>query len=180
MKRVLLIVCCILIIAPLLAQSQNTCSPVGTWYGGSDVKYLFTITAITGEKFATRAEVVGNVASAGAPGWTSWSGELVRISGNRYLGQYISMYTSSPEFPPPADSFEVDAARGYLSFVNCDNIKIEYDFYLVYFDLSKIVFVDQPDVTIDITGSVETYHRMPMGCPACKLQTVVTPGAKKY
>ncbi len=181
MRNRLLLLCLIVMVLPCLAQSPGmaSCSPAGTWYGGSEVKYLFTITPITGERFAIRAEILGDVASAGIPAWTSWSGQLIKVGPNRYQGQYISMYTSSPGFPPAQDSFEVDGVRGYLSFIDCDNMKIEYDFYLVYFDMSKIVFVDQADITMNISGSVETYRRVPMTCPACNAALATTQRHKR-
>jgi hypothetical protein len=182
MRTALRICCCFLMAAASLAQTPapGNCSPVGTWYGGSDVKYLFTITPITGDRFTTRAEVVADIASVGPRVWTSWSGQLLQIGPNRYLGQYISMYTTSTEVPPPPDSMELDGVRGYLSFRDCDNIRIEYDYYLVYFDLNRIAFVDAADITIDITGTVETYHRMPMNCPACSPAIPALQGSKKH
>ena len=150
-----------------LAHSLPGCSPVGTWYGGSDTKYLLTVTPITGERFAVRAEAVMDVASVGDPAWTSWSGQFLRVAPNRYVGQYISMYTTSMDVPPPPESYELDGVRGYLSFTDCDNVKINYERYLIYFDLTKVAFVDAPDLMFDITELVENYRRMPMTCPAC-------------
>jgi hypothetical protein len=175
MNRItLLIVCCVLLVVPVVAQKPplpNNCSPVGSWYGGSDVKYLLTISAVGGDKFLIRAEPVFDVPDLGGyKAATAWSGELRKISPYAYLGQYISLYTTSNEVPPPQGSMELDGVRGVLTFTNCDSINIAYDRYLVYFDVSKLVFVDPPDLNIDITGLFERYHRMPMICPACNLQ----------
>jgi len=162
-----LIMCCVFLSVSCLAQSSASCSPVGTWYGGSDVKYLMTITPITGERFSTRAEVVLPLVLLGYPAWTSWSGEFNKSNRGRYVVQEISMYTSSTEVPPPANSYEVDAVRGSMQFIDCDNIKMTYDFYGLYFDLNKVPFVDPPDVSVDAGGIVETYRRMPSICPVC-------------
>ncbi len=151
------------------AQSLPNCSPVGTWYGGSDTKYLLTIIPITGERFAVRAEVVMDIASVGDPAWTSWSGQFIRVASNHYVGQYISMYSTSIEVPPPPESYELDGVRGHLSFTDCDHVKINYEKYLIYFDLTKVVFVDAPDLMFDISDLVENYTRMPMTCPVCAM-----------
>ena len=75
---------------------------------------------------------------------------------------------------------EMDGVRGVLMFTDCDNIQIAYDRYLVYFDLNKIVFVDAPEINMDITGVVENYHRMPMNCPACSLSASQTTQMRKH
>ncbi len=165
---VAVIICCAFLSVSTFAQTRSACSPIGTWYGGSnDVKALMTIAPITGAKFTIRAEIVGDVAAAGAPAWTSWTGQLVRSDANRYVSHEISMYTSSPTFPPAPDSYELDGVRGYLSFTDCNNIRFTYDFYGVYFDLNKVPFVDSPDINVDMSGSLETYRRVPTACPVC-------------
>lgn len=168
-RTILLVICCALLSAFGFAQMPPGCSPAGTWYGGSDVKYLVTVTPVTGERFTIRADPAFDIPDLGYKAFTSWSGQLVRLSANRYVGQYISLYSTSSDVPPPPESMEMDGVRGYVSFTGCDNMRIAYDRYLIYFDLNKIVFVDPPDVDIDITGLVETYQRMPMNCPACSL-----------
>ncbi len=151
-----------------LAQSPAACSPVGTWYGGGDVKYLATITPITGERFSARFEVVAPLQSVDYAAWTSWSGEFSKAKAGHYVVQYISMYTNSFAFPP-LDSYEVDAVHGSMEFIDCNSINITYDFYGLYFDLNKVPFVDQPDSGGDIPapGIVETYRRVPNTCPIC-------------
>lgn len=169
-KTMLLIICCALLVIPSLAQNSNSCSPTGTWYGGSDYKYLVTITPITGQRFAIRYEAVYSNAAFGYAAWTSWSGELVRVKNKRYVAQAISMYTTSPDLQPPPNSFELDGVRGWAEFTGCDNLKFDYDFYGAYFDLNKIPFVDPPDLNyLPPGGIIETYRRMPITCPACSL-----------
>jgi hypothetical protein len=149
------------------SQGLAACSPVGTWYGGSDVKYLLTITPITGDTFAVRAEVVLALGNVGIPAWTSWSGQFRKVNPNLYVGHYMSMYTGSTEVPPSSNSYEMDAVRGWMKFTDCQNISISYDYYGVYFDLGKVPFVDAPDVPVDVNGLVESYHRMPTNCTDC-------------
>ena len=174
-RMMLLIMCCALLVVPSLAQNSSACSPTGTWYGGSDYKYMLTITPITGERFSTRYEAVYNNAAWGYAAWTSWSGELGRVSAKRYVGQATSMYTTSPEPQPPPASFELDAVRAWMEFTDCDNIKLSYDFFGAYFDLNKVPFVDPPDLNyLPPGGIVETYHRVPTTCPACSLAAAPT------
>ncbi len=180
MTKVAGIVCCAFLAISAFAQTPAACSPVGTWYGGSnEVKALLTIAPITGDQFTIRAQILGNVAAVGVPAWTSWEGQLVRSKANVYVAHEISMYTSSDTFPPAPDSYELDAVRGYLSFTDCNNIKFTYDFYGVYFDLNKVPFVDSPEISVDMTGSLETYHRMPTACPICGSVTTSATAHKK-
>lgn len=166
--KVFLIICCVFLSISCIAQSPAACSPVGTWYGGSEVKYLGTIDPITGERVSARFEVVGSLQSLGFAAWTSWSGQFSKAKAGLYVGQYISMYTNSFAFPPAPNSYELDAVHNSMEFIDCDNIKITYDFYGVYFDLNKVPFVDPPDAGGDIPGGfVETYHRVPSTCPIC-------------
>ncbi|HVO60001.1 MAG TPA: hypothetical protein VMT53_03650 [Terriglobales bacterium] len=177
-KTALLILVSTLLVIPTLAQtppSASNCSPAGSWYGGSDVKYLLTVVPLTGETFAITAQPIFDVTDLGGyKALTAWSGEFRKISRSAYLGQYISLYTTSSEVPPPPESMELDGVRGVLTFTNCDNIKIAYDRYLIYFDVNKVVFVDVPDLNIDVTGVVEYYRRMPMVCPACSFRATHT------
>src|SRR6516164_7265732 len=81
-KATLLIICCALLVIPSLAQNlqtPKTCSLAGTWYGGSDYKYISTITPITGQTFAITSDPVFDNASFGYKAWTRVSGELVKI-----------------------------------------------------------------------------------------------------
>ena len=174
-KIVPLIVACALLVLPTLAQNPNNCSLAGTWYGGSDYKYMMTIIPSAGEKFAARAEAVYSNLAWGYQAWTSWSGEVVRGSDGRYVVQEISMFTTSTDPHPPPNSFELDGVRGSIAFLNCDRIQISYNFFAAYFDLGKVPFVDQPDLNyLPPGGLVETYRRMPLTCPACQLPAAPT------
>jgi hypothetical protein len=171
-KAMVIIVSCALLVIPSLAQNVlnlNNCSPVGTWYGGSDVKYQLIITPITGERFAIWGTVVAAIGNLGYPGWSPWAGEMTKTKSGRYVFQEIALYTTSPDFPPPLNSFELDAVHGWGHFTDCTTIEFGFDYYVWYFDLDKVPFVDQPDGSIDASGIHESYKRMPTSCPACSL-----------
>ena len=174
-KTRLLIICCVLLALPSFAQNSPACSLAGTWYGGSDYKYISTITPITGETFAITSDPVFDNASFGYKAWTSWSGKIIRTIARRYVTQVIGMFTTSSELPPPVNSYEMDGARAWVEFIDCDNLQFSYDFFGAYFDLNKVPFVDPPDLNyLPPGGIVETYHRMPVTCPACSLPAAPT------
>ncbi len=178
----LLIAAAMLVPAAVAQGFGKECTIAGTWYGGSEVKYLATITPITGERFSARFELVASLQYIPYSAWTSWSGEF-RKAQVGYVGQSVSMYTTSPAFPPSGDSYEVDAVRSSLEFIDCDNITITYDFYGIYLDLNKVPFVDQPDLGGDIPapGMVESYHRVPNTCPICgSSATLALQGRRKH
>ena len=170
MNRKLLIICCLLLVLPSFAQDSPSCSLAGIWYGGSDYKYISTITPISGQRFAITSDPVFDNASFGYKAWTPWSGEIIRTTARRYVAQVIGMFTNSSELPPPANSYELDGARAWVEFTDCDHLQFSYDFFGAYFDLSKVPFVDPPDLNyLPPGGIVETYQRMPSICPACSL-----------
>jgi len=61
-----------------------------------------------------------------------------------------------------------------MEFSDCENIKISYDLYGLYFDLNKVPHIDPPDVNVDVNGLVETYHRMPSACIVCDWKLAIT------
>lgn len=181
--QAIMIMCSVFLSISCVAQNPASCSPVGTWYGGAEVKYLATIIPVTGETFSARFEVVAPLQSIGYSAWTSWSGQFSRAKAGRYIVQYVSMYTNSSAFPPLENSYELDAVHGSMEFNGCDNFTITYDFYGVYFDLNKVPFVGQPAFGGDIPapGIVETYHRVPNTCPVCGSSvTTSVHGHKKH
>lgn len=151
-----------------LAQNTRACSPIGTWYGGGDYKYVLTIAPNGNGTFAMRGEGAFDNAALGYKGWTSFSSQFLKLKDGRYLGHGIGMFTTSSELPPPLNSVELDGIRAWMEFSDCDNIKVKYDFFGAYFDLTKIPFVDPPDLSyLPPGGILETYHRMPTKCDAC-------------
>ena len=169
-RTMLLIICCAALLVPSSAQISSTCSIAGTWYGGSDYKYISTITPINGQTFTITSDPVFDNASFGYKAWTPWSGVIIRTTANRYVAQVIGMFTTSSELPPPANSYEIDGARAWVQLIDCDHLQFTYDFFGAYFDLNKEPFVDHPDLNyLPPGGIVETYHRMPSSCPACRL-----------
>ena len=167
-SKLLFILCFVFLAIPAFANG-NTCSPVGVWYGGSDYKYLLTITPLSENTFALQYEADFANSTFGYSAWTSWRGQLKRLSNGRYVGQVISLYTTSSELPPAETSYEVDAVREAVKFVDCDNLKATIDFFGAYLDLSKTPFVDVPDFSYLLPGEIiiETYHRVPTHCTVC-------------
>ncbi len=168
--KLVVIICTFLAISSWARSPQNhgSCSPMGTWYGGGDYKYVITILPATGNRFPMTSEGVYSQAAFGYTAWTSWTGELVKLSHGLYVAQEISMYTTSPEMQPPSNSVELDAVRGWMEFIDCNTVKFSYDFFGAYFDLNKIPFVDPVDLNYLPPGGItETYRRMPGKCPAC-------------
>jgi hypothetical protein len=169
-RMTLLIICCAALAIPGLAQNTLACSPAGTWYGGGDYKYIITITPNGNGSFAMRGEGAYSNAAFGYAGWTTYSGQLVSVSRKQYVGHSVAMFTTSPDQQPPQNSYELDAIRGWAEFAGCDNLNFAYDFYGAYFDLTKIPFIDPPDLNYLPPGGIkETYHRMPIKCPVCGL-----------
>lgn len=164
-----IILCAIFLTIPTFAHDSNSCSPAGVWYGGSDYKYLLTITPLTENTFALQYEADFANSTFGYSAWTSWRGQLKRQANNRYDGQVISLYTTSSELPPPETSYELDAVRESVHFVDCDNIKATIYFFSAYLDLGKIPFVDTPDFSYLPLGEtiIETYRRVPTQCKVC-------------
>ena len=128
MNRKLLIICCLLLVLPGFAQNSPACSLAGTWYGGSDYKYISTITPITGQTFAITSDPVFDNASFGYKAWTPWSGEIIRTTARRYVTQVVGMFTTSSELPPPANSYELDGARAWVEFIDCDHLQFRTTF----------------------------------------------------
>jgi len=128
MNRKLLIICCLLLVLPGFAQNSPACSLAGTWYGGSDYKYISTITPITGQTFAITSDPVFDNASFGYKAWTPWSGEIIRTTARRYVTQVVGMFTTSSELPPPANSYELDGARAWVEFIDCDHLQFSTTF----------------------------------------------------
>jgi len=170
MNRKLLIICCLLLVLPGFAQNSPACSLAGTWYGGSDYKYISTITPITGQTFAITSDPVFDNASFGYKAWTPWSGEIIRTTARRYVTQVVGMFTTSSELPPPANSYELDGARAWVEFIDCDHLQFSYDFFGAYLDLNKVPFIDPPDLNyLPPGGIIETYQRILTTCSACSL-----------
>jgi hypothetical protein len=168
------IVCAMLAVAGV-AQNTAACSPVGTWYGGGDYRYILTITPNHDGSFSMRGDGAYSFAAFGYAAGTSFSNQLVRVGPRLYVSQGIALFTTSYDPVPPPDSYEIDAIRGWAVMTDCDHIWFRYDFFAAYFDLNKVPFVDQPDMNYLPPGGIqESYRRMPGNCPAC--QQLPVPG----
>ena len=161
--------CCAFLGTSAFADNLATCSPIGVWYGGSDYKWLLTITPIGGVSYAMRYEGDFSNSAFGYKAWTSVSGRLTKQKNGQYVGQMIMMLTTSAKTPPPVKSYELDAARESMEFVDCNNIKSTISFYGGYKDPNKVPYIDTPDISFLTPGQtiVETYRRMPNTCTVC-------------
>jgi hypothetical protein len=166
------VVFCLLVLSICsYAQFDGFCTPAGIWYGGSDYKYILTITPTAPNVFAIRSEGVYDQAAFGYHGWTSLSGNLVQVKYRTYISQSIAIYTTSPDMVPSPDTLELDVVHSKIELTDCDTLKNTIDLFGAYFDLSKTPFVDPPDLSYIPPGQttiVETYRRMPSLCKVCE------------
>jgi hypothetical protein len=155
--------------APVFAE-DGRCTPTGTWYGGSYVpdhegyKYQYTFVQSEPGRYFAMADGAYNPDTLGAAVATTWTGELVKTSGNAYEIRLIALTTTDPT-DPPNELPMVWAVRGNVRFDGCDRMVIEYDWFVVY-EWGKIPFVDVPAVWNLYDGEgpiVETIIRMPTG-----------------
>ena len=155
-------------IIPCVAQDFGQCSPTGTWYGGGDTsaKYLLTVTPIRPGLYVLRYD---EGFTAAIPKLSEWSGRLVRVGENSYLGHAIAMANAS-SVPPNQGGPDpmVWAVREHIRLTDCNMLEAEIDFYGVY-AWGKAPFVDSPDGSrLPPTGVIkETYRRMADDCPVC-------------
>jgi hypothetical protein len=176
----LILLCLVLMSVYSFASSPPACSPVGTWYGGGDYKYVLTITPVARERFAMHGEVAADQSALGYAAWTTFSSQVIRTKNGRFVAQGIALFTTSHDIVPPPESIELDAIRGWMEFADCDNIRVSYDFFAAYFDPTKVPFIDPPDLSYLPPGGIsETYHRMPTSCAVCDVNTAPATVARK-
>ncbi|HXY39297.1 MAG TPA: hypothetical protein VEQ10_06485 [Vicinamibacteria bacterium] len=146
----------------------QSCSPVGTWYGGqeSPAKYLLTIAPIRPGHYGVRYDQGFTPA---IPKLSGWSGNLIRVGKGSYVNHAIALANTSAA-PPTAGGInpQVWAIRAHLRFVDCDTLESEIDFFGVY-SWGATPFVDTPDGSrLPPSGVIEeTYRRVTGGCPVC-------------
>ena len=141
----------------------NSCSPVGTWYGGSDasagMKYLLRITAGPAGRYAITYEL-GFIPKI--PRISTYSGEMVKTPSGfvAYSLALANMVSTPPPLggPPP----DIWAVRAQMHFEGCDTLKSVIDFIGIYKWGDRVPFVDLPDL-LPALGT-ESYRRMPTVC----------------
>lgn len=164
----LLFILLLVTIIPAVAQDFGQCSPTGTWYGGGDTsaKYLLTITPIRPGLYILRYD---EGFTAAIPKLSEWSGQLVRVEDNAYVGHAIALANAS-NIPPNQGGPNpmIWAVREDIRLTDCNTLEAEIDFFGVY-AWGKTPFVDMPDGSrLPPTGIItETYQRMETKCPVC-------------
>ncbi len=142
----------------------NECTPAGTWYGSNDyanLKYLLTIVPTRAGRFS----VWGHPAFATEPlegpsVITHFSGEIMKKKGRIYKIRIILLQNFDVTNFPPVETTVIFAVEGVLEFVNCDEIKIRWDFYERY--NWRVPFDGPGDIPAPPVPIYETYYRMPM------------------
>ena len=142
----------------------------GTWYGGSynpenaGYKYQYTFSPIKAGRYFAMADGAYNPDSLGAAVATTWTGEVVKTTADRYEIRLIALTTNDPTEPPEQLPM-IWAVRGDLEMDGGGRVNIEYTWFAIY-EWDKIPFVDEPAAWNLYAGSdpiVETIKRMPTG-----------------
>ncbi len=170
MRRTVLLVALVLAaMLPGLAQGFGyECSPAGTWYGGGSgpAKYLLTITQTY---FGHYTYSYDEGFTPAVPKLSEYSGELVRVGFNTYVGRAIALANMSSA-PPNAGGIppQIWAIRETGRLTDCNTMEFDIDFFGVY-QWGRIPFVDQPDASkLPVEGVIhETYTRMARKCAVC-------------
>ncbi len=165
MKRVVFL---LLLALTLLAGSASAapCDPTGTWYGGSDWKYMATITPNTDGSYTLVFQAGYDTKAFGYTAWTTFSGTMVRRGRASFELRGIAMFvlppSSDPNTPP---SVEMDVLHSTLRLTDgCDTIHHTIDVFggFVPWTEDKVPFVTPLDVSYVPAGGaiLETYHRI--------------------
>ncbi len=157
----------VLIAVPCLAQGiGSTCSPAGTWIGGSDPQapiYQMTLIPTAAGRYAFIGQYIPDAGIYS----TAFMGELIKNGAQTYKLYLMATYTQQ----------ELDAAISKGVMLDCDTIQFTYTWIGVYLPITndKIPFVTQPEIEVirDILAGnpiVETYHRVSADyCPVCEM-----------
>jgi hypothetical protein len=153
------------------AQGRAKCSPVGTWYGGSEgtAKYIASITPIDENRFNIVWSGAFSLAQLGFPVATLIPGEFKQERHGQwdYEGTAGGFGETSDAFPPAAYP-DLWVVHYRIQLEGCNTMIVRHDFFGGYtWASNKTPFVDQPDYPVAPTPIVETYKRLPGKCPIC-------------
>jgi hypothetical protein len=171
-RTVLLLVLLFAAVVDCTAQGLGqSCSPVGTWYGGQDspAKYLLTIVPIRPGHYGARYDQGFTPAIAKL---SAWSGDLIKVGKHGYVNHAIALANASAAPPAPGGANpQIWAIRSHVRLVDCDTLESEIDFFGVY-AWGMTPFVDTPvGSRLPASGIInETYRRMERHCPACPFE----------
>jgi len=143
------------------SDKLKSCSPVGTWYGGSGAKYLLTVFPNGGDRFIVYSDPAFNM-QALAPVSTKWNGWLKR-KGGHLEGAAMGIIIYDTSFPPDLSNLQIWAIQQTVEFKdNCDTMVNNITFFGGYYwNSNKVPLVDSPDFNVAPTPIVEVYHRFP-------------------
>ncbi len=101
---------------------------------------------------------------------TTCNGSITKMPGKDYEAFAIVMANRTPGHPAP--TVGVMGVHGFVNIVDCNTIRIDYDFYGGYlansiWTLGKMPFLDVPDYVPIPPPFSETYRRMPTTCAQC-------------
>ena len=141
---------------------SSMCSPAGIFYGGADLddaglyfKWILNVTPQRGGGY----QITGYAGwGAGAPIATPMNGVSTRIAKDTYEFFAIGYQNSDPTYPPPTPP-TIIAVHGYMTLVDCNTTRAEYDFQGIY-AWGMEPFVDEP--LDDLGAWTEDYKRMAM------------------
>ncbi len=160
---------------PCFGQA-NACSPVGTWFGGSDMThpYQLSVAPIGGNRYSVRFQQGVDYPSFGILGWTEWSGEMTKRPGQKYELAAAAIFVVAPEAQLAANP-DMDVIHSTIEFSpNCNTIRHTIDTFGGYIPWTeeKVPFVTPLDfdyIALFLNGQplVEEYHRMPTDCAIC-------------
>ena len=156
------------------AQNQNSCSPAGAWYGGSEgtVKYLGSITPIDGSTYTLLFDGAYSTKDIGFPVKTIFAGTFKAQKYGEYLFEGSGGGLANPsDAMPPKTGPAILVVHFRMRFEDCNTLKFDYDFFGGYFmGNGKVPFVDVPDFFPAPVPIHETYKRLPINCPLCTNQ----------
>jgi hypothetical protein len=149
----LVVVICI----PVLAADENnrTCSPVGTWFGGSGVKYQLTIIADGSDKYTVIYDPAFQVPPFSIG--TKFTGVMVK-KGNVFSATGMVMLNTDTTYPPAPPV--IWALRETGRMPDCNSLEFTITFFAAY-SWGKVPLVDEPDYYPAPTPIYETYKRTP-------------------
>jgi hypothetical protein len=165
MKRTFVVFALVLLAAPFVGAAEpRQCNPTGTWYGGSEWKYVLTITPNEANSYVVEFREAYNLEPFGYSNGSAWSGQMVRRGARNFELRALAMYAfPSDGVTPP--STELDLIHGTMRLKDaCDTIVHTIDVYGAYVPYTDETepFVTEVDVDY-LPGEgtlVEIYHRM--------------------
>ena len=176
MKKKLILLAAALALSSVTSgeSSAPSCNLEGTWFGGSaDAKFLLTITQTPGGDYTISFGPAFSMADMGLVVATACNGSITKTPGKDYEVFAIVMANRTPGHPAP--TVDVMGVHGFVRVIDCNTIRIDYDFYGGYladsiWTLGKMPFLDIPDYVPNPPPFSETYRRMPTTCAQCPNQ----------